>query len=99
MAVLGRPVRVAVVAAEEALHPLLLGAPGGRAPGPLGLGELEGVEAAPDRLAVDLVLGGEVGQTRAGANRLTSGDNSNDRWRDSSRDSSRDASSGPRDIT
>src|SRR6266536_3203657 len=67
MAVLGRPVRVAVVAAEEALHPLLLGAPRGRAPGPLVLGELEGVEAAPDRLAVDLVLGGEVGQARAGA--------------------------------
>jgi hypothetical protein len=46
--------------AEEALHPLLLGALGGCAPCALGVGVLGGIEAAPNRLAVDAVLGGEV---------------------------------------
>jgi hypothetical protein len=67
-AVLGRSVRVAVVGAEEALHPLLLRAPDGRASCALSVGELGGVNAAPNRLAVDVVLGGEVGDPLAVAN-------------------------------
>jgi hypothetical protein len=42
----------------EALHPLLLGALGDGAPGALGVGDCGGVEAAPNRLPVDVILGG-----------------------------------------
>jgi hypothetical protein len=52
------------VGTVKALPPLLLGALGGAAPSALDVGELGGIEAAPDRLAVDAVLGGEVGETR-----------------------------------
>jgi hypothetical protein len=58
--VLGRSGRVAIIGAEQALHPLLLGALGGGSSCALSVGEFQGVEAAPDRLAVDLVLDREV---------------------------------------
>jgi hypothetical protein len=106
-AVLGRSGWVAVVGAEQALHPLLGGAPGGRAPYALSVGELGGVKTAPNRLAVDAVLGGKVSQARACTNAAADlldlfVRELRSRWhttillRDSSRDSSRDILGGPR---
>ena len=58
---------VAVGGAEQALHPLLLGAPGGPLLCALTVGLVRGVESATNRLAVDVVLDGEFGDQLTGA--------------------------------